>query len=82
MDEDVLWAADAADGMAVLLVNMLLNHGQQLVYLRGMAVNGASAGYRGMGKIEPTTPPPLRTRPGCAGTWRFCSRATNMPIDP
>ncbi|MFI6495469.1 transposase [Streptomyces sp. NPDC050564] len=52
LDEDVVWAVDVADGMAALLVNLLLNHAQQLVYLPGMAVNRASAGYRGMGKTD------------------------------
>ncbi|WAL72525.1 IS110 family transposase [Kitasatospora sp. YST-16] len=52
LDEDVLWAVDVADGMAALLVNVLLNHGQQLVYIPGLAVNRASAGYRGMGKTD------------------------------
>ncbi|MGW6412831.1 IS110 family transposase [Streptomyces vinaceus] len=52
LDEDVLWAVDVADGMAALWVNVLLNHGQHLVYIPGLAVNRASAGYRGMGKTD------------------------------
>ncbi|PWI06705.1 IS110 family transposase [Streptomyces sp. NWU339] len=52
IDEEVVWAVDVADGMATLLVNVLLNHGQQLVYIPGLAVNRASAGYRGMGKTD------------------------------
>lgn len=52
LDEDVVWAVDVADGMAALLINVLLNHGQQLVYIPGLAVNRASAGYRGMGKTD------------------------------
>ncbi|WP_445402938.1 IS110 family transposase [Streptomyces sp. LE64] len=52
IDENVVWAVDVADGMAALLINMLLNHGQQLVYIPGLAVNRASAGYRGMGKTD------------------------------
>lgn len=50
--EDVVWAVDVADGMANLLINVLLNHGQQLVYIPGLAVSRASAGYRGMGKTD------------------------------
>lgn len=38
--------------MATLLINVLLNHGQQLVYIPGLAVNRASAGYRGVGKTD------------------------------
>jgi transposase len=52
LNEDVLWAVDVADGMAALWINVLLNHGQQLVYIPGLAVNRASAGYRGMGKTD------------------------------
>ncbi|WP_406088865.1 IS110 family transposase [Streptomyces sp. NBC_01013] len=52
LDEDVVWAVDVADGMAALWINVLLNHGQRLVYLPGLAVNRASAGYRGMGKTD------------------------------
>jgi transposase len=52
METDVVWAVDVADGMAALLINVLLNHGQQLVYIPGLAVNRASAGYRGVGKTD------------------------------
>lgn len=52
LDEDVVWAVDVADGMAALWINVLLNHGQRLVYLPSLAVNRASAGYRGMGKTD------------------------------
>ncbi|MBK3588737.1 IS110 family transposase [Streptomyces sp. MBT57] len=50
--EDVVWAVDVADGMAALWINVLLNHSQRLVYIPGLAVNRASAGYRGMGKTD------------------------------
>lgn len=52
LDEDVVWAVDVADGMAALWISVLLNHGQQLVYIPGLAVNRASAGYRGTGKTD------------------------------
>jgi transposase len=52
IDEDAVWAVDVADGMATLLISVLLNHGQQLLYIPGLAVNRASAGYRGMGKTD------------------------------
>nr|WP_162003837.1 transposase [Streptomyces antimycoticus] len=52
LGEDVVWAVDVADGMACLLVNFLLNHGQTIVYLPGFAVNRAAAGYRGLGKTD------------------------------
>ncbi|AXK36952.1 IS110 family transposase [Streptomyces armeniacus] len=49
---DVVWAVDVADGMAALLVDLLLNHEQTIVYLPGLAVNRASVGYRGLGKTD------------------------------
>lgn len=52
IDEDVVWAVDVADGMAALWINLLLNHGQQFVYIPGLAVNRAAAGYRGTGKTD------------------------------
>ncbi|MEV5915180.1 IS110 family transposase [Streptomyces chartreusis] len=52
LDEDVVWAVDVADGMAALWISVLLNHGQRLVYIPGLAVNRASVGYRGMGKTN------------------------------
>lgn len=52
LGEDVVWAVDVADGMACLLVSLLLNHEQTVVYLPGLAVNRASAGYRGLGKTD------------------------------
>jgi hypothetical protein len=36
LGEDVIWAVDVADGMAALWVNILLNHGQRLVYIPGL----------------------------------------------
>jgi transposase len=52
LDADVVWAVDVADGMAALWINILLNHGQRLLYIPGLAVNRASAGYRGTGKTD------------------------------
>ncbi|MFD5029781.1 IS110 family transposase [Streptomyces sp. NPDC058405] len=52
IDEDAAWAVDVADGMAALLISVLLNHSQQLLYIPGLAVNRASAGYRGMGRTD------------------------------
>jgi hypothetical protein len=44
---DPVWAIDLAAGSASLLIALLLQHGQRVVYLPGIAVNRASAGYRG-----------------------------------
>jgi transposase len=45
-------SVDVADGMASLLVCLLLNHGQTIVHLPGLAVNRASAGYCGLGETD------------------------------
>src|SRR5215217_8402933 len=46
------WAIDLADGAAALVIGLLLHRGQRVVYLPGIAVNRASAGYRGEGKTD------------------------------
>jgi len=51
-DEPVTWAADLADGGAALLIGVLTAHDQRLLYIPGMTVNRASAGYRGQGKTD------------------------------
>ena len=49
---DPVWAIDLAGGSASLVIALLLQHGQRVVYLPGIAVNRASAGYRGEGKTD------------------------------
>lgn len=48
----IAWAIDLADGPAALLIAMLLQRGQSLVYLPGIAVNRATGGYRGEGETD------------------------------
>jgi hypothetical protein len=48
----VTWAIDLADGPAALIIAMLLARQQRLFYLPGVAVNRASAAYRGEGKTD------------------------------
>lgn len=52
LSEDVLWAVDINHGGAALLIGLLLDHGQPMAYLTGLAVHQASAGYRGQGKTD------------------------------
>ena len=47
-----MWAIDLAGGSASLVIALLLQHGQRVVYLPGIAVNRASAGYRGEEKTD------------------------------
>src|SRR5215218_4259805 len=49
---DPVWAIDLAGGSASLLIALLLQHGQRVVYLPGIAVNRATAAYRGEGKTD------------------------------
>lgn len=46
------WAVDLADGGAALLIAVLVDHDQPLLYISGRAVNRAAGGYRGEGKTD------------------------------
>jgi hypothetical protein len=70
---EITWAIDLAEGPAPSLIAPLLQGGQRLLYLPGIAVNRATSGYRG--EARPTRkscrhrrPRPDAFRPaGCAG---------------
>jgi transposase len=49
---EITWAIDLPDGGAALLIGLLLDRGQDLLYIPGRAVNRAAAGYRGEGKTD------------------------------
>lgn len=46
------WALDMTGGELGLLIELLVNHGQELVYIPGIAVNRATDSYRGQGKTQ------------------------------
>ncbi|WP_037600031.1 IS110 family RNA-guided transposase [Streptacidiphilus rugosus] len=48
----VTWAMDMTGGETGLLINLLANHGQELLYIPGVAVNRAADSYRGQGKTD------------------------------
>ncbi|MER6977454.1 IS110 family transposase [Streptomyces carpinensis] len=52
LGEVTAWGIDLADGGAALVIAILLNHGQHLLYIPGRSVNRASEGYRGDGKTD------------------------------
>lgn len=52
LGDEVTWAIDVVDGIAALLIAVLLNHGQRVVHIPGLAVNRATVGYRGQGKTD------------------------------
>ena len=49
---NLTWAIDLADGAGALMIALLLHRAQPVFYLPGIAVNRASAGYRGEGKTD------------------------------
>jgi transposase len=49
---EVTWAIDLPDGGAALLIGLLLDASQELLYIPGRTVNRAAAGYRGEGKTD------------------------------
>ncbi|MGW6793669.1 IS110 family transposase [Streptomyces chartreusis] len=49
---EVLWAVDTNHGGAALLIGLLLGQGQSMVYLTGLTVHRAAAGYRGQSKTD------------------------------
>ncbi|MFD7281742.1 IS110 family transposase [Streptomyces sp. NPDC059862] len=50
--DQVTWALDMTGGEPALLIALLVNHGQELVYVPGIAVNRATDSYRGAGKTD------------------------------
>lgn len=49
---EVVWATDLNAGGAALLIALLADHGQQLLYIPGRVVHHAAATYRGDGKTD------------------------------
>ena len=50
--EDVVWAVDQPGGGAALLLALLWERGQEVVYVPGLAVDRARDGYRGESKTD------------------------------
>lgn len=49
---EVSWAIDVRSSETALLLTLLFEHGQPVVYVPGMAVNRAARAYRGAGKTD------------------------------
>ncbi len=49
---EVVWATDLNSGGAALLISLLVDHGQQLLYIPGRIIHHAAATYRGEGKTD------------------------------
>lgn len=52
LGDEVTWAMDLVDGRTSLLLALLLNHGQTVLYLSNRPVNRASSGYRDEGRTD------------------------------
>lgn len=52
INHEVLWAIDLNSGGAALLIGLLVNHDQPLVYITGLTVHRAAGTYRGQGKTD------------------------------
>lgn len=52
IDSDVLWAIDMNCAGAALLIGLLVNQSQELVYITGLKVFRAAGTYRGEGKTD------------------------------
>jgi transposase len=50
--DEVVWATDLNSGGAALLITLLADHGQQLLYIAGRIIHHAAATYRGEGKTD------------------------------
>jgi transposase len=50
--DKVTWALDMTGGEPGLLIALLVNHGQELLYIPGRVVNRATDAYRGEGKTD------------------------------
>lgn len=48
----VTWAIDLHGSESALLLTLLLDHDQRVVYVPGMTVNRAAEGYKGAGKTD------------------------------
>ena len=51
-EDQVVWATDLNAGGAAMLIALLANHGQQVLYIPGRIVHHAAATYRGDGKTD------------------------------
>ena len=49
---EVIWATDLNSGGAAVLISLLFDHGQQVLYIPGRIVHHAAATYRGEGKTD------------------------------
>ncbi|NYS17321.1 transposase [Streptomyces sp. SJ1-7] len=67
--DPVTWAIDLHAGGATLMIALLADNGQQVIYIPGRTVHHASSSYRGdgMGRTDDITP---FDRPDGPAAWR------------
>lgn len=77
----IAWAIDLADGPAALLIALLLQRVQSLVYLPGIAVNRATGEIEARAKRTRKTPQSSPIRRGCVTTCAFCRSKTTRSLN-
>ena len=76
--DSVRWAIDLNSGGAALLITLLLDDGQDLLYIPGRTVHHASGAYRGDSKT-PRTRRSSPTKHACAKTSTSSVTVTKLP---
>ena len=67
---EVAWAVDQPGGGAALLLALLWERGQRVIYVPGLAVDRARDAYRGESKTDRKDARVIAyPRPGCGVTW-------------
>jgi transposase len=67
--EEVLWTVDQPGGSAALLLGLLWERDQRVLYIPGLSVNRASDAYRGESKTDARDARVIAyPKPGCAQT--------------
>ena len=84
--DEVRWAIDLTGAAPALLLTLLAEHGQQVVYMPGRTVNRMSAAYRGEAKTDARDAYVMPTPPASDGTSHpsRCPRTSSLtwPYSP
>ena len=64
--DEILWATDQPGGSAALLLALLWERGQRVLYVPGVAVDRARDAHRGESKTD------AREKPGSSRNWPEC----------
>ena len=76
---EVTWAIDMTGGEPALLLALLVNHGQEVLYIPGRRSTGPPTATAARARPTPGTPTSSPTRRGCAVTCGPSAPATKPP---